>query len=53
MTRKLNEYETPEVLDLGAAQEIILCEKIVPFLDLLLEWPLFYRIETFDWCDES
>jgi hypothetical protein len=53
MTRKPNEYKNPEILQIGTAQDFILGEKVIPFLDLLLDWPLWYRTDTFGLYDED
>jgi hypothetical protein len=51
MNKRHNEYESAEIVVIGAAQEIVLGIKDFPSLDGL-EWPLFYRTDDwspFDW----
>ena len=52
MTRKPNEYRTPEILEIGSAQDIILGEKVLYFLNTIVELPYFRRPDTFALYDD-
>jgi hypothetical protein len=47
MSKRQNEYESAEMVLIGAAQDIVLGIKDVPSLDSIPGWPLIYR--TDDW----
>jgi len=53
MNTKANEYKSSDVLRIAEAQDFILGEKVLPFLDFNIEWPFWYRPEAYGLYEED